>query len=366
MWKHDQAGFKLTKVEPDIKGQQILLTTIKNSYGQFKDMMLHTRARSKSYPYVDQQALAACIADMGIPAFTNRELTQMMIESLPQPAASKEGAAASDPVIEIAQMNNEAPKILRPAFIECLCRIAAKHFNMTSPGQAFTAVKALIKGPFVHFRDKVFKGQLNYYHNKREAEMWSEVVAGEFSLQEQSLKKVFAKYDHVSDSKLGSVSLQEWNIFIKDLSIDFSENAARQCFAESNYACMNENDPVLVDQLNRITFLEMLDATIRLAVMLFDESEWNEYSTRKKVWYLLDSILHTIDEKRIYPDAIDKIAISDSEESNDDDDEVAVQVVAAPTAADEGAPKDKEDKEKEPEAASAEGDSVAVAPAEAA
>jgi hypothetical protein len=130
---------------------------------------------------------------------------------------------------------------------------------------------------------------------------------------------VFSKYDNAADNKAGSISLEEWFIFVKDLGIDISQACARQCFAESKYCVVNEMDPILTAQMNKLTFLEMLDAVVRLAVMLFEESEWYEYTTRKKVWYLMDSILATIDEQRVYPEAIDKVLPSDSEDSNDEE-----------------------------------------------
>jgi hypothetical protein len=45
--------------------------------------MIHTRARSKSYPYIDQEALAYLIEEMGLPVFRPKDLEKLMLESMP-------------------------------------------------------------------------------------------------------------------------------------------------------------------------------------------------------------------------------------------------------------------------------------------
>jgi hypothetical protein len=63
----------------------------------------------------------------------------------------------------------------------------------------------------------------------------------------------------------------------------------------------------------------MLDAIVRLSMIVFDESELIDLSPRKKLWYMLDPICALVDEKRNYYQAVGKAVYSDSEDSIDEE-----------------------------------------------
>jgi hypothetical protein len=78
-------------------------------------------------------------------------------------------------------------------------------------------------------------------------------------------------------------------------------------------------DPAQQANLTRFTHFEMLDAIIRLSMMIFDDSELSNLSTRKKLWYMLDPILETIGERRALAVGHHKHLFSDSEDSPDEE-----------------------------------------------
>jgi hypothetical protein len=87
--------------------------------------MIHTRARSKSYPYIDKEALAYLIEEMGLPVFRTKDLEQLMLESMPLVGENK------------SQPPGTVPKLLRPGFIEALCRIAQIKYKVYRPGKIY-------------------------------------------------------------------------------------------------------------------------------------------------------------------------------------------------------------------------------------
>jgi hypothetical protein len=78
-------------------------------------------------------------------------------------------------------------------------------------------------------------------------------------------------------------------------------------------------DPAQQASLTRFTHSEMLDAIIRLSMIVFDDSELSNLDTRKKLWYMLDPILETIGESRNSAFDQRKHPFSDSEDSIDEE-----------------------------------------------
>ena len=183
--------------------------------------MAHTRARSKSYPYVDREAFTYIIEKMGLPVLKPKDLEQLMIDSLPEK--------------QLENPTQCSAKLLRPSFIEALVRVAMIKYKIKSPGKTYMAVKDLTKGPIALFRAKNFRCQNSPYHKQREESMWSSSVADELSINEENLRKVFALYESPNENKSKCIRLNSWLRFVEDLKMDISPVMARQCFAESKF-----------------------------------------------------------------------------------------------------------------------------------
>lgn len=148
--------------------------------------------------------------------------------------------------------------------------------------------------------------------------MWSQDVSDELSFNEQGLKAVFQKCELASDAKPGRVSLAAWKTFCSELGPTVSVTIANRCFAESSITTLNELDPSVAELMESLDYFEMLDAVVRLAVLLFEKSQMAELSTPEKLRYLMDPLLRLVDLKRVIPEVNDMAPVSESEDESVD------------------------------------------------
>lgn len=114
--------------------------------------------------------------------------------------------------------------------------------------------------------------------------------------------------------------INHWCELCKDLNMQITKQEAVQCFGESKIQVETENDQKCKKPLTQLSTHEFCDALIRVAVLKFKDSELSELSTRKKMWYVLDSACKIIGEKRVsFMLTKERIEVEDTEDDDDNE-----------------------------------------------